>query len=40
LAKLIYGKRFVKCLNEGVVIDVTREATSINEAINNKLFKK
>jgi len=37
---VIYGRRFVRCLNEEVMIDVSREVASINEAINNKLFKK
>jgi hypothetical protein len=40
LAKLIYGRRFTKCVNEEVLIDMPRDVTSINEAINNKLFKK
>ena len=37
---VIYGRRFMRCLNEEVMIDVSREVASINEAINNKLFKK
>jgi len=40
LAKLIYGKKFTRCLNEEVLIDMPRDIASINEAINNKLFKK
>jgi len=40
LARLIYGRRFVRCLNEEVLIDIPRDIASMNEAINNKLFKK
>jgi len=40
LAKLIYGRRFTKCVNEEVLIEAPRDVASINEAINNKLFKK
>jgi hypothetical protein len=40
LAKLIYGKRFTRCVNEEVLIDVPSWAASMNEAINNKLFRK
>jgi hypothetical protein len=40
LAKLIYGRRFTKCVNEEVLIDIPSWAASMNEAINNKLFKK
>jgi hypothetical protein len=40
LARLIYGRRFTKCVNEEVLIDIPRDVASINEAINNKLFKK
>jgi len=34
LAKLIYGRKFTRCVNEEVLI------ASTNEAINNKLFRK
>jgi len=40
LAKLIYGKKFTRCVNEEVLIEVPRSVASMNEAINNKLFKK
>jgi len=40
LAKLIYGKRFTRCLNEEVLIDVPRDVASMNEAVNNQLFRK
>jgi len=40
LARLIYGRKFTRCVNEEVLIDVPSWAASINEAINNKLFKK
>jgi len=40
LAKLIYGKRFTRCLNEEVLIDVPRDVASMNEAVNNRLFRK
>jgi len=40
LAKLIYGRRFVRCLNEEVLIDVPSWAASMNEAVNNRLFRK
>jgi hypothetical protein len=40
LARLIYGRRFVRCLNEEVLIDMPSWAASMNEAINNKLFRK
>jgi hypothetical protein len=40
LARLIYGRGFVRCINEEVLIDMPRDIASINEAINNKLFKK
>ena len=40
LAKLIYGRKFTKCVNEEVLIDVPRNVASTNEAINNKLFRK
>jgi hypothetical protein len=40
LAKLIYGRRFVRCVNEEVLIDVPSWVASMNEAINNQLFRK
>jgi hypothetical protein len=40
LAKLIYGKKFTRCLNEEVLIDIPSWAASMNEAINNKLFRR
>ncbi|PLC68708.1 hypothetical protein B7L70_01760 [Vulcanisaeta sp. EB80] len=40
LARLIYGRRFTRCVNEEVLIDIPRDIASINEAINNKLFRK
>jgi hypothetical protein len=40
LAKLIYGRRFTRCLNEEVLIDMPSWAASMNEAINNRLFRK
>ncbi len=40
LARLIYGKKFTKCVNEEVLIDMPSWAASMNEAINNKLFRK
>jgi hypothetical protein len=40
LAKLIYGRRFTKCVNEEVLIDVPSWVASINGAINNELFRK
>jgi len=40
LAKLIYGRRFTRCLNEEVLIDIPRDIASMNEAINNQLFRK
>jgi len=40
LARLIYGRRFTRCLNEEVLIDAPSWVASMNEAINNKLFKK
>jgi len=40
LARLIYGRGFVRCMNEEVLIDMPRDIASMNEAINNKLFKK
>jgi hypothetical protein len=40
LARLIYGRKFTMCLNEEVLIDVPSWAASMNEAINNKLFRK
>jgi hypothetical protein len=40
LAKLIYGKRFTRCLNEEVLIDMPSWAASMNEAVNNQLFRK
>ncbi|PLC68919.1 hypothetical protein B7L70_00640 [Vulcanisaeta sp. EB80] len=40
LAKLIYGRRFTKCVNEEVLIDAPRDVASMNEAVNNQLFRK
>jgi hypothetical protein len=40
LARLIYGRRFVRCLNEEVLIDVPSWAASMNETVNNQLFRK
>jgi hypothetical protein len=40
LARLIYGKKFTKCVNEEVLIDVPRDIASMNEAVNNRLFRK
>jgi hypothetical protein len=40
LARLIYGKKFTKSVNEEVLIDVPSWAASINGAINNQLFRK
>jgi hypothetical protein len=40
LAKLIYGRRFTKCVNEEVLIEAPSWVASTNEAINNKLFRK
>jgi len=40
LARLIYGRRFVRCVNEEVLIDVPSWVASINGAINNELFRK
>jgi hypothetical protein len=40
LARLIYGRRFVRCLNEEVLIEAPRDVASMNEAINNQLFRK
>jgi len=40
LARLIYGRRFTRCVNEEVLIDMPRDIASMNEAINNKLFRK
>jgi hypothetical protein len=40
LARLIYGKKFTRCLNEEVLIDVLSWVASMNEAINNQLFRK
>ena len=40
LARLIYGKKFTKCLNEEVLIDMPRDVASMNEAINNQLFRR
>jgi hypothetical protein len=40
LAKLIYGKKFTRCLNEEVLIDAPRDVASMNEAVNNRLFRK
>jgi len=40
LARLIYGRRFTRCVNEEVLIDMPRNVASMNEAINNQLFRK
>jgi len=40
LARLIYGRRFTRCVNEEVLIDMPRNVASMNEAINNRLFRK
>jgi len=40
LARLIYGRRFTRCVNEEVLIDMPSWAASMNEAINNQLFRK
>jgi hypothetical protein len=40
LARLIYGKKFTKCMNEEVLINMPSWAASTNEAINNQLFRK
>jgi hypothetical protein len=40
LARLIYGRGFVRCVNEEVLIDMPSWAASINGAINNQLFRK
>jgi hypothetical protein len=40
LAKLIYGRRFTKCVNEEVLIEAPRDVASTNEAVNNQLFRK
>jgi len=40
LARLIYGRKFTKCVNEEVLIDVPRDIASMNEAVNNQLFRK
>jgi len=40
LARLIYGKRFTRCVNEEVLIDVPSWAASMNEAVNNRLFRR
>jgi len=40
LAKLIYGRKFTRCVNEEVLIDVPRSVASINEAVNNQLFRR
>ncbi len=40
LAKLIYGKKFTRCMNEEVLIDVPSWVASMNEAINNQLFRR
>jgi len=40
LARLIYGRRFVRCMNEEVLIEAPRDVASMNEAINNKLFRR
>ena len=40
LAKLIYGKKFTKCLNEEVLIEAPRDVASTNEAVDNQLFRK
>jgi len=40
LARLIYGRKFTRCVNEEVLIDMPSWAASMNEAINNQLFRK
>ena len=40
LARLIYGRRFTKCVNEEVLIEAPRDVASTNEAENNQLFRK
>ena len=40
LARLIYGKKFTRCVNEEVLIDVPSWAASMNETVNNQLFRK
>jgi len=40
LARLIYGKKFTRCINEEVLIDMPSWVASMNEAINNQLFRK
>jgi hypothetical protein len=40
LAKLIYGRRFTKCVNEEILIEAPRDVASMNEAVNNQLFRK
>ena len=40
LAKLIYGKKFTRCINEEVLIDMPSWAASMNEAMNNQLFRR
>jgi len=40
LARLIYGRRFTRCVNEEVLIDMPSWAASMNEAVNNQLFRK
>ena len=40
LARLIYGRKFTKCVNEEVLIEAPSWVASTNEAINNKLFRK
>jgi hypothetical protein len=40
LARLIYGRGFVRCMNEEILIDMPRDIASMNEAVNNQLFRK
>ncbi|KUO79963.1 MAG: hypothetical protein AT718_06730 [Vulcanisaeta sp. JCHS_4] len=40
LARLIYGRKFTRCINEEVLIDVPSWVASMNEAVNNQLFRK
>ncbi|MDT7969967.1 MAG: hypothetical protein RQ842_05320 [Vulcanisaeta sp.] len=40
LARLIYGRRFTKCVNEEVLIDMPSWVASMNEAVNNQLFRR
>jgi hypothetical protein len=40
LARLIYGRKFTRCVNEEVLIDMPSWAASMNEAMNNQLFRK